>query len=120
MKTIYILEDESGIREVLEILLSSENYHVKTFPDIKEFNQRDHSAVPDLFILDVMLPDGLGTEVCNQIRSERSTSKIPIIIMSAHANLTDIDKSCSPNDFISKPFDLNTPLTKVGKMTNLN
>ncbi|WP_083206657.1 response regulator transcription factor [Chryseobacterium sp. CBo1] len=118
MKTVFILEDEAGIREVLEILLESENYLVSTFADIKEFNSRNLTIVPDVFILDVMLPDGVGTDVCNQIKNNVRTSDIPVIMMSAHAKALEMEKTCNPNAFISKPFDLSEILTKVKNLTS--
>lgn len=118
MKTVFILEDEAGIREVLEILLESENYLVSTFADIKEFNSRNLNVLPDIFILDVMLPDGIGTDVCNQLKNHPATSHIPVIMMSAHAKALEMEKTCNPNAFISKPFDLSEILTKVKNLTS--
>lgn len=118
MKTVFILEDEAGIREVLEILLESENYLVSTFADIKEFNSRNLNVLPDVFILDVMLPDGIGKDVCNKIRNHPATSHIPVIMMSAHAKALEMEKTCNPNAFISKPFDLSEILTKVKNLTS--
>lgn len=117
MKTVYILEDEPNIREVLEILLLSENYNVVSFPDIKQFNSRDLTTIPNLFMLDVMLPDGLGTDVCNSIKNDATISHIPVILMSAHAKLFETEKVCAPDDFISKPFDLNDMMSKISRLT---
>ncbi|MFL9835846.1 response regulator transcription factor [Chryseobacterium terrae] len=118
MKTVFILEDEAGIREVLELLFESENYNVSTFADIKEFNSRPSTIIPDIFILDVMLPDGIGTDVCNQIKLNNNTAHIPVMMMSAHAKVLEMENTCKPNEFVSKPFDLNDVLTKVRMLTS--
>ncbi|KUJ53327.1 response regulator transcription factor [Chryseobacterium sp. JAH] len=116
MKTIFIVEDETGIRDALQLLLSFENYDVRSFSSVKIFNERDKSIVPDLFILDVMLPDGLGTDVCNQLKNEPDTSKIPVIIISAHAKSENVIKACEADEFIGKPFDIDDVLIKIEKL----
>lgn len=103
---------------MLEILLKAENYNVISFPSINEFNNRDLATVPDLFMLDVMLPDGLGTDVCNSIKNDVTISHVPIILMSAHAKLFTMEKVWSPDDFISKPFDLNGIISKISKLVD--
>lgn len=118
MKTIFIVEDEDGIREALHMLLSYENYHVTSFCNVQEFYNRDQSVLPDIFMLDVMLPDGLGTDVCNFLKNDPQTSEIPVIVMSAHAKGSEITQSCTPNEFISKPFDIDEVLLKIRHLVN--
>lgn len=113
MKTIFILEDETGIRDALQLLLSFENYEVRSFATIQAFNNRDKSVVPDIFILDVMMPDGLGTDVCNELKQEPATSNVPVMIISAHAKAENVTKSCDADVFISKPFDIDDVISKI-------
>lgn len=117
MKTIFIVEDETGIRDALQLLLSFENYDVRSFSSVKTFNERDKSVVPDVFILDVMLPDGLGTDLCNQLKQEPQTSEIPVMIISAHAKSENVIKACEADEFIAKPFDIDDVLLKIEKIT---
>lgn len=118
MKTIFILEDETGIRDALQLLLSFENYDVRSFSTVDAFNKRDKSVVPDIFILDVMMPDGLGTDVCNQLKEEPETSNIPVIIISAHAKAENVINSCKADEFIAKPFDIDDVLAKIERLIN--
>lgn len=118
MKTIFILEDETGIRDALQLLLSFEDYDVRSFSTIEAFNNRDRSAVPDIFILDVMMPDGLGTDVCNELKSAPETANIPVIIISAHAKAENVTKSCEADAFIAKPFDIDDVLVKIENLIN--
>jgi DNA-binding response OmpR family regulator len=118
MKTIFILEDETGIRDALQLLLSFENYDVRSFSTVEAFNKRDQNITPDIFILDVMLPDGSGTEVCNQLKKEPTTSAIPVMIISAHAKADNIIKSCEADAFIAKPFDIDDVLVKIKNLTH--
>jgi DNA-binding response OmpR family regulator len=59
MKEIFVVEDDDGIRELLEFLLLSRDYEVKTFPTVRSF-ENNLPETPDLFLLDIMLPDGNG------------------------------------------------------------
>ncbi len=118
MKTIFIVEDETGIRDALQLLLSFENYDVRSFSSVETFNQRDKSVIPDIFILDVMLPDGLGTDLCNQLKQEPATSNIPVMIISAHAKAENVIKSCNADEFIAKPFDIDDVLLKIEGQIN--
>lgn len=117
MKTIFIVEDETGIRDALQLLLSFENYDVRSFSTVEAFNNRDQSLVPDIFILDVMLPDGLGTDLCNQLKEAPETSNIPVMIISAHAKAENVTQSCQADEFIPKPFDIDDVLVKIEKLT---
>lgn len=116
MKTIFIVEDETGIRDALQLLLSFENYDVRSFSNVQAFNSRDKSVVPDIFILDVMLPDGLGTDLCNQLKKEPETSNIPVMIITAHAKAENVTQSCEADEFIPKPFDIDDVLGKIEKL----
>ncbi|WP_316738551.1 response regulator transcription factor [Pedobacter aquatilis] len=110
MQTIILLEDDYDIRELVKIILEEENYQVIAFSSIKEFSNRGKDIKADLFLLDVKLPDGSGIEVCEAIMSVEQT---PIIIMSAHATLQTISKTCVPNDFIEKPFDIQSLTDRI-------
>lgn len=105
-KTIVVLEDDEGIRDVIEILLLSEGYDVYVFSDIRSFLVNKPSTA-DLFLLDVMLPDGNGITVCNDLKKAFGTNTIPVLMMSAHADFSAFSLNCNANGFISKPFDIN-------------
>ncbi|RZJ75927.1 MAG: response regulator [Flavobacterium sp.] len=110
MRTILLLEDDDAIREVIHLILEEENYNVISFRTVSDFSERDKSINADLFLLDVMLPDGSGLDVCEQIKSVQST---PILVMSAHASLKDIQSKCRPSNFIQKPFDIENLLKQI-------
>ena len=114
MKRTFMLEDDGGIREVVHFTLEAENYHLKSYPTITDFNERDKSIEPDLYLLDLMLPDGSGLDVCNQIKSNQKT---PILMMSAHSTLKDLQEYCEANSFLQKPFDINELISQVNSLT---
>lgn len=113
MRNVILVEDDMAIREVLEMVLSSENYKVQSFSTVSAFMERDVNIIPDLYMFDVMLPDGSGIDLCEEIKNDIQNKHIPIIIMSAHAKLDHICQSCRPDDFIPKPFDIDALLYKV-------
>lgn len=113
MRKIFVVEDDPGIRETLEILLTDEGFLVQSFGAVAEFNRRDKTILPDLFLFDVMLPDGSGTDLCRKIKGNEDSMNVPVIIMSAHAELKDISYECLPNDFIPKPFDIDDLLLRI-------
>ncbi|WP_316762389.1 PleD family two-component system response regulator [Pedobacter aquatilis] len=112
-KRVYLLEDDEGIRDVVSMLLKEENYEVESFQNVNEFMSRDHHQKADLFILDVMLPDGNGIDVCTLLKNSDSTRKIPVLMMSANANKNQVELSCSAEGFVAKPFDIHSLLNKV-------
>lgn len=101
---ITILEDDSDIREICAYLFLTEGYTVNTYANISQL--RKSTSTPDLYLLDVMLPDGNGLDVCNELKAAPDTAKIPIIMMSAHIDLYDFKSNCKAEDFIAKPFNL--------------
>lgn len=118
MRKIFLVEDNEAIREILEIFLTSENYNVKSFATVEEFAARDVCETPDLYLFDVMLPDGSGIDLCRQIKEDHDNKNIPVIIMSAHAGLGHFENLCEPEDFIAKPFDIDHVLEKIRNLFN--
>ena len=112
-KTIFILEDNDDIRELISILLMEEDYEVKGYPTVKSFTQVMQFAHPDMIVLDVMLGDGNGIKVCDDLKNNLRTQDIPILMMSANTDYRCIKNNCSAEDFISKPFDINDFVNKV-------
>lgn len=113
MRKIFLVEDDHGIRETLEILLTDEGYNVQSFASVAEFQNRQKTVIPDLYLFDVMLPDGSGADLCGQIKQDKNNLHIPVIMMSAHANLQEIKSTCTPDDFVPKPFDIENLLSRV-------
>lgn len=114
-KVIHIVEDDEDIRFIIIYVLKENGYNVEVSGTIADFHARNKEIEPDLILLDVMLPDGNGIELCLELKTAEATGHIPIIIMSAHATeKSAIDASCA-EDFISKPFDLEELLAMIKK-----
>ncbi|SEN56314.1 Response regulator receiver domain-containing protein [bacterium A37T11] len=108
-----VVEDNKDIRELIEFVLVEEQYEVKTFERASSFWEGIKFSYPDLVFLDIMLPDGNGVEICEKLKSAKSTAQIPIILMSAH---TYIDNRKCAADFMPKPFDIVDLIGRVRRM----
>ncbi len=115
-KRIQLVEDDEDIRFIIEYILEDTGYKVEGFPNATLFSNRINKTQADLLILDVMLPDGNGIDLCRQSKLDPETSHIPVMVMSAHARAKSILEEACADDFISKPFDLDNFLRKAKKL----
>ena len=115
-KYIQIVEDDADIRFIVEYILEDANYTVESFENATSFLNRSRHEDVDLIILDVMLPDGNGMELCRDLKNNEGNKHIPVIIMSAHAGAKSILEEACADDFINKPFDLEYFLTRVQRI----
>lgn len=105
-KCVFVLEDDESLRELLIILLEEEHYVVETYGTVNNFMEGLALRKPDLMLMDVMLPDGDGIQVCNEVKSDAANQNIPVIMMSAHRDFSLIANLCPAEAFINKPFDI--------------
>lgn len=105
-KLIHVVEDDDDIRFIIEYVLTEAGYEVESSSTVQGFFESLKSHHPDLILLDVMLPDGTGIDICRTVRTNDAIKHIKIIMMSAHAAKTAVLEEACADDFISKPFDL--------------
>jgi len=112
---ILIIEDERGLTEVLEYNLKREGYEAILAHDGQEGLRKAQTLLPDLILLDVMLPGMSGFDICRELRSGDRTRDIPIIIISAKAEETDqiIGFSLGADDYVTKPFHVKVLLQRI-------
>lgn len=115
-KRIHVLEDDKDIAFIIEFLLKDEGYEIQVSSTFKELKEKLIDSIPDLFILDVMLPDGNGLEICRDLKDDPFTKHIPVILMSANVNNEKLSAASSPDDYISKPFDLDYIESRIKKL----
>jgi twitching motility two-component system response regulator PilG len=103
---ILIVEDEESLLKLESILLSSKGYKVVGVADGTTAIDEIFRNLPDLVILDVMLPGIDGFEVCRRIKDDPATSKIPVIMLTARKNTQDMDRGlqAGADAYITKPF----------------
>ena len=122
---IYAVDDEENILEIIEYNLSKNGYEVKGFKNGSSFMDFFNAKKPDLVILDLMLPDSDGYDICKRIREK---SDVPIIILSARSEEFDkvLGLELGADDYISKPFGIRELLARVknilkrSKIKNIN
>lgn len=114
-KQIHIVEDDEDIRFIIAYILKENGYKVEISGTAGDFRKRIQKYHPDLILLDVMLPDGNGIDLCIALKTAESTHHIPIIIMSAHATEQSVIQESCAEEFISKPFDLDDLVALIQK-----
>ena len=120
--TILIVDDQLSAREVLRGLLAGEGYHLVFASSGEEALAKAVELVPDLILLDVMMPDMDGFKVCQRLRAESRSAEVPIIMVTS---LDDSDSrlrglELGVDDFITKPFSQAELQTRVRTITRLN
>ena len=115
MALIYIVEDDPGIREIETIALKNSNYIVEAFERAAPFFSRVGEILPDLVLLDIMLPDENGYEIVRKLRANPLTEKIPVIMVTAKTSELDLVRGLDggADDYVRKPFSLMELLSRV-------
>ena len=115
MALIYIVEDDTSIREIETIALKNSNYIVQAFENEADFYKQIEIMIPDLVLLDIMLPDEDGYEIVRKLRNNQHTSRVPVIMVSAKSTEIDMVKGLDDgaDDYIKKPFSVMELLSRV-------
>ena len=103
---VAVLEDDDDIRALVAASLKKERFRVREHPDGKGFLSSLAAERPDLIVLDVMLPDTDGFEICRRIRADSALASIPVIILTARAEEADriLGLELGADDYVVKPF----------------
>ena len=115
MALIYLIEDDASIREIEEYALKNTGYEVATFERATPFFDKLEELLPDLIILDVMLPDENGIDIVKQLRGSSITKSIPVIMVTAKTSELDLVKGLEngADDYIKKPFSVMELISRV-------
>lgn len=115
MALVYIVEDDRNIREIESFSLKNSGYHVEDFACAKNFWDRIGDRVPDLILLDIMLPDEDGLAIVQKLRNKSVTKHVPIIMVTAKT--TEIDRvkglDMGADDYLIKPFGVMELISRV-------
>lgn len=114
-KKILIVEDEKDVMELIHYNLAKEGYHCETAYNGQEALKKAQATRPDLVLLDLMLPEVDGLEVCKRLKSSPQTEPIPIIMVTAKSDETDIvmGLELGAEDYITKPFSPKVLVARV-------
>ena len=112
---ILIIEDEEHIVELIKFNLESNGYKVSYAFNGRDGIKRVEMEKPDLVLLDLMLPEVDGIDVCNRIKNNRELKQIPIIMLTAKSSETDkiIGLEIGADDYMTKPFSIRELLTRI-------
>lgn len=115
MIKIFIVEDDTNIREIEAFSLKNSGYEVEEFPNAAEFYRRLEEEIPKLIVLDLMLPDDDGLNIVAKLRKNVRWKKIPIILVTAKT--TEMDKvrgfEIGADDYLTKPFGVMELISRV-------
>ena len=118
MHRVLVVDDESDVTELLQYRLEQEGYRVATLNDPLGFVVKVREFEPDLMLLDVMMPELSGIQLCRIVRADPSMKNIPVIFLSARGEVEDRIKGleAGAEDYVSKPFNTNELLLRISKM----
>lgn len=112
---IYLLEDDSGIRNFVTYALNNSGFETEGFELPSVFWQAVNKKIPELILLDIMLPEEDGISILKKIRSDEKIKKIPVIMLTAKD--TEYDKvhglDSGADDYVSKPFGIMELLSRI-------
>ena len=115
MKTLLVVDDEAGIAEALEELLSDEGFHVQVALNGKEGLARIAEKRPDLILLDYMMPVMNGGEVLSALQGDAARRSIPVILMSVLPR-SSIPQEGQSTAFLRKPFSMDRLLAEIHRL----
>jgi DNA-binding response OmpR family regulator len=112
---ILVVDDEPDVLELLRHHLARDRYEVATAADGETALKEARRKVPDLVVLDLMLPGIDGLEVCRRLRSDPATSSIPIVMLTAKAEETDavVGLAHGADDYVRKPFGVKELVARI-------
>jgi DNA-binding response OmpR family regulator len=112
---IAVVDDEPDIRELLRLTLSRAGFRVEGFPDAGSFWRFLEKETPALVLLDLMLPDADGLEVCRALRRRERGAAVPVIMLTAKGAETDkvLGLELGADDYVTKPFSIKELTARV-------
>ena len=115
---ILIVDDEPDVVQLIEYNLKSAGYDVLTSTDGQDALQQARASSPDLIILDLMLPEVDGLDVCKVLRRDTGTAGIPIVMLTAKASETDrvLGLELGADDYVTKPFSPRELVLRVKRL----
>lgn len=115
MKKILIIEDDDHIIELLKFNVENNGYEVSIAMDGHEGLNKAINELPDLILLDLMLPGIDGIDICNKLKNKDRTKDIPIIMLTAKGHETDkiLGLEIGADDYMTKPFSVRELMTRI-------
>ena len=118
MKRLLIADDEDGIRALVRMTLDGESLEILEAADGDEAVTLARDNLPDVILLDVMMPGRSGLDVCRTLKSDPATAAIPVVMLTAKAQTADREegRAAGADDYLTKPF---SPIELLHKIDDL-
>ncbi len=115
---ILLVDDEPNFVKTVEFFLKANNYEVTVAVNGREALEKVGETKPDLILLDVMMPEMSGIDVCQQLKSDEEKQSIPILMVTAKGQREDVMQAAEAgaNSYIVKPFNLMDLVSKIQEM----
>lgn len=117
VKKILIVDDDENIHDIIKLIFEEEHYHIRGILNAGNLEETIANFLPDIILLDILIGQYDGREICNKLKHNPKTAYLPVILFSA-LNMDNLN--CSPNDIIEKPFDIINLQEKVKALLNSN
>ena len=115
-KKIFILDDDRDILDSMRMVLEFKGYQVLTSAHAENLSSISEKE-PDLLLIDLWMSGVDGSDICRQLKDNIQTKHIPVIIISANANVKELSYTCKADGYISKPFEIDELLSTVQQYT---
>jgi two-component system alkaline phosphatase synthesis response regulator PhoP len=118
-RTVLIVEDERDIAELVAYSLAREGYETSISPSSEEALSAIGKALPDLVVLDIMLPGASGLELCRKLKRDPERRNIPIVMLTARSQDSDIvaGLEAGADDYVTKPFSPRVLVARIRAVT---
>jgi two-component system response regulator VicR len=119
LKRLLIIEDDPDILEILNLIFNEEGYEV-ILSETDDASYHLPEIMPDLILLDIRLKNSgqNGIAICRRLKSQTTTKDLPVVLLSAEANLAQLSRACGADGWVSKPFDVAHLTFKVHQLLN--
>lgn len=113
---IIVADDEEDVLLLVGRVLAREGFEVQISPNAENIMDLIHDNPPDMILLDIRMNGVDGGEICKRLKTDSSTSKIPVVLFSANHDIEKIALDCGADDCMVKPFDRETARQKFLKV----
>ena len=115
-KKIFILDDDRDILDSMRMVLEFKGYQVHTSAHAENLSSISERE-PDLLLIDLWMSGIDGSDICRQLKDNVQTKHIPVVIISANANIKELSYNCRADGYISKPFEIDELISTVQRHT---
>jgi DNA-binding response OmpR family regulator len=120
MKTVLVIEDDLAILEAIQISLELAGFRVVGVTNGSTATHLVTTSKPDIILIDLLLSGQDGCEIVLELKSNSKTKNVPVIMLSAHPQAATQALRCGATDFLAKPFDMDTLLTHIRRISSVS